>query len=72
MPAALHVYVPNVDEVHARAVNAGGTSVQEPTDKFYGERSSAVKDPVGNCWYIATLVEELTDNEIDARMSKLA
>jgi uncharacterized glyoxalase superfamily protein PhnB len=52
-PVAIHLYVPNVDEVYARALEAGATSVAEPSDQEYGERVAAVKDIGGNEWYIA-------------------
>jgi PhnB protein len=51
---ALHVYVPDCDAVYARALQAGGTSIDEPRDQEYGERSGSVKDAAGNLWYIAT------------------
>lgn len=52
-PAAIHFYVPDVDEVYARAVAAGATSLMEPSDQDYGERIAAVRDVGGNEWYIA-------------------
>jgi PhnB protein len=52
-PAAMHLYVSDVDDVYARAVAAGATSVAEPSDQQYGERVAAVKDIGGNEWYIA-------------------
>ena len=52
-PAAIHLYVPDVDEVYASAVAAGATSLAEPSDQEYGERIAAVKDIGGNEWYIA-------------------
>ncbi len=52
-PAAIHLYVPDVDQVYARAVAAGATSTGEPADQEYGERLAAVKDIGGNEWYIA-------------------
>jgi PhnB protein len=33
---------------------AGASSIDEPQDQEYGERSATVKDPAGNYWYIAT------------------
>ena len=51
--AAIHFYVPDVDEVYARAVAAGATSLMEPSDQEYGERLAAVTDVGGNEWYIA-------------------
>jgi|KBSSwiStaDraftv2_1062776.scaffolds.fasta_scaffold23966_2 PhnB protein len=52
-PCAIHLYVPDVDDVYARAVAAGATSLGPPADQEYGERSAAVKDIGGNEWYIA-------------------
>jgi len=54
MPAGLHYYVPNVDEVYARALKAGATSLREPTNQPYGDREGDVRDPAGNFWFIAT------------------
>jgi PhnB protein len=51
---ALHVYVKDIDAVYQRAVEAGGTSLSEPAEMEYGERSAGIKDPAGNFWYIAT------------------
>jgi uncharacterized glyoxalase superfamily protein PhnB len=54
LPTALHLYVPDADEVYQRALAAGATSVEEPVDQFYGDREAGVKDPTGNVWWIAT------------------
>ena len=51
-PASIHLYVPDVDDVYARAVAAGATSLFEPMEQ-YGERFSAIRDLGGNEWYIA-------------------
>jgi len=53
-PNALHLYVEDADAVTRSAVAAGATLIDEPRDQEYGERSSTVKDPAGNYWYIAT------------------
>jgi PhnB protein len=53
-PNALHVYVKDADATYKSAVAAGATSVDEPRDQNYGERSATVKDAAGNFWYIAT------------------
>ena len=53
-PAALHVYVDDVDSVYQRALDAGAQSLGPPYDAHYGERAGFVKDPTGNEWYIAT------------------
>lgn len=72
LTCAVHLYVPDVDTVYQRAVNAGGMSLQNPTDQFYGERSASVKDMCGNHWYIATQTEVLTKEEIEQRVAKLS
>jgi PhnB protein len=51
---AIHLYVPDCDAAYKRALEAGATSLDEPRDQKYGERSASVKDPAGNFWYIAT------------------
>jgi uncharacterized glyoxalase superfamily protein PhnB len=66
-PTNLYVYVPNVDEVYKQAVKAGGKSISEPADMFYGDRHGAVMDPVGNSWWIATHVEDVSDEEMKKR-----
>ena len=49
-----HYYVADCDATYRRALEAGGTSIAEPTDQPYGERSASVQDAAGNYWYIAT------------------
>jgi uncharacterized glyoxalase superfamily protein PhnB len=51
---AFHVYVPDCDATFKRAVEAGATSMGEPSDTTYGERAGFVTDTSGNQWYIAT------------------
>jgi PhnB protein len=63
----LHLYVPNVDAVYQKALKAGGTSVMEPQDQFYGDRTGGVTDPAGNHWHIATHVEDVTPGELEKR-----
>jgi PhnB protein len=67
MQSMLHLYVPNVDAVYQRAVAAGGTSVMEPMDQFYGDRSGGVKDPAGNQWFIGTHKEDVSPQELKKR-----
>jgi PhnB protein len=54
MPAAIHLFVDDVDFVYERALHAGATSVEPPADKPYGERGAWVIDPFENQWFIAT------------------
>jgi len=66
-PACLYLYVEDVDAVYARAVAAGGASLREPADQFYGDRSGGVCDPAGNQWWIATHVEDVPPEELARR-----
>jgi len=54
MVTGLHLYVPDTDAVYKRALELGASSIGEPKDQPYGERSAGVKDLAGNFWYIAT------------------
>ncbi len=53
-PTAIHLYVPDVDQVYERALKAGAKSLMAVDDQPYGERSGGVEDVQGNRWYIAT------------------
>lgn len=66
--AALHVYVEDVDAVYRRALEAGATSVSEPTNQFYGDRSAHVTSPGGVTWFITTHVEDVSADEMQRRM----
>ncbi len=70
MPAMLYLYVNDADTVYHQAVRAGGISVMEPTDQFYGDRSGAVDDPSGNQWWIATRKADLSSEEIATRSAQ--
>jgi PhnB protein len=56
-PAALHLFVEDVDATYARAAAAGATTIFPPSDRPYGVREADVKDAFGNNWYIATPLE---------------
>lgn len=67
MPTMLYFYVEDVDTMYGRAIDAGATSIAEPTNHFYGDRSGGVKDPYGNQWWIATHIEDVSAEEIARR-----
>ena len=67
MPASIALYVENVDATYARALEAGATSIREPANQFYGDRSGGVKDLAGNHWWIATHIEEIPPQELRLR-----
>jgi PhnB protein len=67
MQSMLHLYVPDIDAKYQRAIAAGGKSVTEPADQFYGDRSGGVKDPSGVMWHIATHKEDVAPAELKKR-----
>jgi uncharacterized glyoxalase superfamily protein PhnB len=70
LKAAIHLYVEDVDAVYRRALSAGATSERAPSDQMYGDRSAGVKDIAGNLWWLATHIEDVSDEEIDRRARK--
>ncbi|WP_306589542.1 VOC family protein [Geothrix sp. 21YS21S-4] len=69
LPAGFYLYVPDTDAVYAAALAAGGTSLMEPSDQFYGDRNAGVLDPWGNHWWIATHIEDVDEAEIQRRLN---
>lgn len=71
-PISLHLYVPDVDAVVAKAVAIGAEVKTQPEDKFYGDRMATVIDPFGHTWHIATHIEDVSPEEIGRRMAAMA
>ncbi len=68
--AMLHLYVEDVDATYERALAAGATSTREPKDEFYGDRTAGIRDVWGNQWWMATHMEELSEEEMTQRMAQ--
>ena len=66
----LYVYVADVDATYATACETGATSIQEPADMPYGDRTAAFSDASGVQWYIAMRKETLSPEEIQRRMAE--
>ena len=66
----IYLYVPNVDAVYQKALKAGATSVMEPADQFYGDRSGGVKDAAGNQWFFGTHIEDVAPAELQKRATE--
>lgn len=71
MAASLYLYVPDTDATYRMALGAGGESLEEPADQFWGDRVASVKDPTGNAWWIATHVEDVDQEELERRIKAL-
>jgi PhnB protein len=69
-PVMNHLYVEDVDAVYAKAIAAGATSLRAPEDQFYGNRMSAIVDPWGHRWSIASHVEDVDPEEMARRAAE--
>jgi PhnB protein len=70
-PVNLLIYVEDVDKAFAQAVAAGAKVEMPVKDQFYGDRTSAVRDPFGQGWYIHTHIEDVTPEEMQKRMAAM-
>ncbi|WOI52739.1 VOC family protein [Parvularcula sp. LCG005] len=60
-----YVYVPSCDEAYKRALDTGMTSVFEPKDMFWGDRTSAVQDEFGYIWSLCEHVRSVNVEEME-------
>jgi PhnB protein len=68
-PVSIHVYVMDVDELVARAEDAGATLLQAPKDEFFGHRVALLTDPFGHRWHLACRKEDVSPEEMQTRMN---
>jgi PhnB protein len=68
---SIMLYIDNVDAVFKRALDLGSTSIQEPTDQFWGDRMGNLMDPFGHQWAIATHKEDVSPEEMEKRMQAI-
>ena len=71
-PANFYIYVEDVDAVYKKAVAAGGKALSEPETQFYGDRHGAVTDSQGNTWWVATHVEDVSEEDLERRAKESA
>lgn len=71
-PISLHLYVENADAAFARAVAAGASVKLEIQDMFWGDRYGVVEDPFGHQWSIATHMRDVSPEEMQQAMQKMA
>jgi PhnB protein len=70
-PAALFIYVEDVDAVMDLATKLGATQERPAQDQFYGDRDGHIVDPFGHRWTVATHVEDVPPEEMMRRMADL-
>lgn len=69
-PVSFMVYVTDVDRVFAQAIAAGAKPLRPVENQFYGDRTGTLADPFGHVWSIATHVEDVSPEELNARHDK--
>jgi PhnB protein len=67
MPSSFYVYVKDADATYRTALDAGGETLEGPTNQFWGDRMASIKDFAGNKWMIATHVEDVDADELTRR-----
>lgn len=63
-------YCPDVDAVHARALEHGAKLVEEVQTFVTGDRYGTVVDPFGHRWAILTRVEDVSREEAERRVNE--
>lgn len=69
-PTFLNIYVADADETHRRALAAGAVEITPISTSAWGDRGSRIRDPFGNLWWINSRVEEVSDADLDVRMTQ--
>jgi PhnB protein len=69
-PVTLTVYLPDVDAVFARAIEAGARSLRPVETQFYGDRTGQFEDPFGHRWSVSTHVEDVSPEEMGRRAAE--
>ena len=70
-PVSLMVYVEDVDKTFKQAISSGAKETRAVQDQFYGDRSGNLVDPFGHVWTVATHKEDVSEAEMQRRMSAL-
>lgn len=65
------LYVEDVDQVFAKAVEAGAKVLREMEDQFWGDRAGTVEDPFGHSWTLLSKIEEVSWSEVQSRFEQL-
>jgi PhnB protein len=70
-PVTVMVYVDDVDDVFTKAISNGATELRPVENQFYGDRSGQFEDPFGHRWYVASHVEDVSEEEMGRRMAEM-
>jgi PhnB protein len=64
----ISVYVEDVDAVFDKAVQLGAKPLRPVENQFYGDRNGQLEDPFGHRWSVASHVEDVSPDEMAARV----
>ena len=69
-PVTVHLYTTDAEAMFTKAVEAGAKVSMPLMNAPWGDRYGKLIDPFGHHWSIAEHLEDLTPDEIHARMAK--
>jgi PhnB protein len=69
---SMGLYCADVDATVERAVQAGATIREAPSDFVSGDRFASIRDPFGVRWSVMSRVEDLSEDESAARVAEWA
>ena len=69
-PVSVMTYVEDVDAVHKAALAKGAKELRPVENQFYGDRSGSFEDPWGHIWWVATHVEDVSEEEMAKRAAE--
>lgn len=70
-PIKLHIEVEDVDMVFQRALDHGGIELRPVKQQFHGSRGGMFADPFGHQWFVETVTEAVTPDEMQRRWSEM-
>jgi len=72
LTSLLRVFVQDADATIARAVASGARVVTPVSTHAFGQRVGRIRDPFGNLWWIAAVVEDVAPGEVMRRLAEPA
>jgi PhnB protein len=66
-PITLMLYCADVDKTVEKALSEGAKVTRPIENQFYGDRNGGIEDPFGYQWFVATHVEDVSNEEMERR-----
>jgi uncharacterized glyoxalase superfamily protein PhnB len=70
--SGFYLYMDDVDAVFKQATQAGLQEKSSVQDMFWGDRTGCVKDSFGNTWTVATHIRDVSPQELEEAIKKMA